>query len=433
MKRIDRRQFAQQAAMAMGFPLIVPAAALGRGKGSAPSDRIVMGCIGTGGQGTYNMKAFLGDPSVRVVAVCDVDAERREAARQIVQEKYGSNDCRACNDFRELLADPGIDAVTVCTPDHWHGLIALAAARAGKDIYCEKPLTNTIAEGQALVDAVRRYGRILQTGTHERSRPNARYACELVRNGRIGSLQTIRANMPCTDSHHLELLADHDLHPPTPVPASLDWDLWRGPTPMVPYHPKRCHFYWRFILDNGGGEMTDRGAHILDIGQLGNNTDDTVPVEYQAVGQVPASDIYNTFFNYTFECRYANGVRLLGTTEEPRGLRFEGSEGWIFIHIHGGNLEASSPTLLKEILRPNEVQLGRSPGHHRDFINSVRTRRPPMAPVEVGHHSATICHLLNIAMLTRRPLRWDARSEQILGDPQAQSLLSRPMRSPWHL
>ncbi len=432
-KAWSRRRFLSRTAAAAGAPMVLPASALGRDGAVAPSNRIVMGCIGTGGQGTFNLKAFLGDPDTRVAAVCDVDAKHRDQARDLVNEKYGGRDCRTYSDFRELLARPEIDAVTVCTPDHWHGLIAIAAAKAGKDIYCEKPLTNSIAEGRALVSAVRRYGRILQTGTHERSRPNARYACELVRNGRIGRLQTIRANMPCTDAHHLDILGDKAPHPPMTVPPELDWNLWLGHTPAVAYTARRCHFYWRFILDYGGGEMTDRGAHILDIGQLGNHTDDTTPVEYQAKGVVPESDLYNTFFNYNFECRYANGVRLIGTTAEPRGIRFEGSEGWIFIYIHGGNLEASSPALLKEIIRPEEIQLGRSPGHQRDFIQCVKSRREPMAPVEVGHHSATICHLLNIAMVTGRKLRWDPAGEKVLGDEVAQSMTSRPMRSPWRL
>jgi hypothetical protein len=437
MKRIHRREFARRASAAaagvLGFPTIVSASSLGMNGAVAPSQRIVMASIGVGGQGLFNMRAFMAEPDVQLVAVCDVDRAHLEKARDLVNEKYENRDCAVYNDFRELLAKKKLDAVAVCTPDHWHGLISIAAARAGLDIYCEKPLTNTIAEGRVLFDTVNRYGRVLQTGSHERSRPNARYACELVRNGRIGKLHTIRVNMPCNDRHHLQILNDTSLHPPMPVPEVLDYDLWLGHTPAVPYTEKRCHVLWRFILDYGGGEMTDRGAHIIDLGQLGNGTDDTTPIEYEAKGEVPPSDLYNTFFNYTFECKYANGVTLIGTTAEPRGLRFEGTDGWIFIHVHGGNLEAEPQSLLKEVVGPNEIQLGRSPGHHRDFLNAMKTRQKPTAPAEVGHHSGTICHLLNIAMLTGRKLRWDPRKEQILDDQTAHAMLNRPMRGPWHL
>ncbi len=435
MRKFDRRDFVKSTASlaAIGFPSIISASALGLNGTVSPANRIVMGSIGTGGKGTGNTRAFSEEADVQLAAVCDVDSAHRDRARDLVNTKYGNSDCAAYADFRELLAHPGLDAVTIGTPDHWHGLITLAAIRASLDVYCEKPLTNTIPEGRAVVDAVRRYGKVLQTGSHERSRPNARFAAELIRNGRIGKLHTIRVNMPCTDPHHKQILSDKPVHPPMPEPPELNYDLWLGPTPREPYTERRCHFNWRFILQYGGGEMTDRGAHIIDLAQLGNNSDDTSPIEYEAVGEVPRSDLYNTFFNYRFQCTYASGVKLVGTTDEPRGLKFEGTEGWIFIYVHGGELEASTPSLLREMIRPNDVQLGRSPGHHRDFLNAVKTRAATMAPVEVGHHSATICHLLNIAMQTGRKLKWDPVGEKFLDDPEAQRLITRPMRSPWHL
>lgn len=454
-RRINRRGFLNRAAGAavgaIGFPYIVCPSALGKAGSVAPSNRIVMGCIGMGGMGTNNMRGFMGASDVRgfvgksavqVVAVCDVSTNHdrrgrtagREPARQLVESHYAEQKpagtykgCAAYNDFRELLARNDIDAVTVCTPDHWHGLISIAAAKAGKDIYCEKPLTNTIAEGRAVCKAVKRYGRVLQTGTQERSNHSVRFACELVRNGRIGEVDTIRVNLP----------VDHEgpipPQPVMPIPEGFDYDFWLGHTPWVPYTEKRCHFYWRYQLEYGGGEMTDRGAHVIDLVQLGNGTDDTGPIEIVGRGEAPDSGLFNTFMEFQFECKYANGVRLIGESKEPRGLKFEGSDGWVFIHIHGGRLEAKPASLLREVIGPEEIHLGRSPGHHRDFLNAVKTRGQLIAPAEVGHRTASICHLVNIAMLTGRKLKWDPQREQIVNDSEANRMLCRPMRGGWHL
>ncbi len=444
-KKISRRQFLKGTALAsaggiIGFPTIIPGRALGLDGAVAPSNRVVMGCIGVGGQGTGNMQAFLNQPEVQVVAVCDVDANHKARAKKIVQDFYaqqgksaGGDGCAEYRDFREVTARQDIDAVSIGTPDHWHGLITIAAAESGKDIYCEKPLVNTIAEGIAVRKAVQRYGRILQNGTHERSRHSVRFACELVRNGRIGKLHTIQINMPNSDPHHLEIINNENIFPNMPVPENLDYDMWLGPTPWVPYTERRCHFWWRFIFNYGGGEMTDRGAHIIDIGQLGNGTDHTGPVELRANGEAPKSGLYDAYMKYDFECTYANGVKMIGASVDPRGLKFIGDEGWIFIHIHGGMLEAEPASLLQETLRPEEVHLGRSPGHHRNFLDAVKTRNQPMASVEIGHRTATICHLLNIAMLTKSPIRWDPEKEEILNNPEAQRLLARSMRSPWYM
>jgi predicted dehydrogenase len=448
-RHINRRTFfsrVAQGAAAVGFPYIIPSSALGLAGTAAPSDRIVMGCIGVGGQGTHNMKTFLNLSQTQIVAVCDVDADNRkynlgrEPARKTVESHYAEKQpsgvykgCAAYGDFRELLAREDIDAVTVCTPDHWHALISVAAAKAGKDIYCEKPLANSVAEGRAVCQAVQNYGRVLQTGSHERSRPNARFACELVRNGRIGKLHTIRVNMPNSDPHHLELKTLDFPHPMLPIPDGFDYEMWQGPAPRAPYTADRCFFWWRFNLDYGGGEMTDRGAHIIDLAQLGHDSDSSGPVEISGHGRRFMGGQYNTFNDYQFECRYADGVRIIGTTDQPRGLKFEGDKGWIFIHIHGGALEAEPASLLTETVRPGEIQLGRSPGHHENFIESVLRRAEPFAPAEVGHRTGTICHLINIAMLTGQSLAWDPVKEQITNSEQANRMLSRPMHSPWQL
>ena len=258
-------------------------------------------------------------------------------------------------------------------------------------------------------------------------RDSIRYACELVRNGRIGKLKTIQINLPI-DNH-----GPIDPQPPMEIPEGLNYDFWLGHTPWVPYTLKRCHFWWRYIRDYGSGEMSDRGAHILDLAQLGNGTDHTGPIEISARGEAPKDGLFNTFMKYEFECKYANGVRLLGKSEGIRGIKFEGSDGWIFIHIHGGNLEADPPSLLQEKIGIHEIHLGRSPGHHRDFLNCVKSRRQPMAHVEVGHRTATLCQLLNIAMITGQRLKWNPEEERILDDPEAERLLLPVMRSPWTL
>lgn len=451
--QVSRRRFLKGAAgasaAAFTAPYFVPASALGKAGNVAPSERIVMGCIGTGGRGTNNMNTFMKQNDVQVVAVCDVDSgsnlyyrgrtRGREPAKKAVESYYAAKTqagvykgCQAFADFRELLAIKDIDAVSIATPDHWHALTSIAAANAGKDVYCEKPLANSVAEGRAICDAVTENGRILQTGTHERSRDNARYACELVLNGRIGKLHTMRIQMPCTENHHNMVRAVKGTPASEPVPTNLDYDFWLGHTAKVAYTPKRCHFWWRFGLAYGGGEMTDRGAHVIDIAQMGMGTDTTGPVEYAAKG-VRGEGLYDTFMDYEFTNTYANGVRMIGTAEGPRGLKFEGSEGWIFVHIHGCKLEASNDSILKETIGTDEIQLGRSPGHHRNFLDCVKSRETPFASAEVGHRSASICHLNNIAMITGRKIHWDPVEENCGGDGAANALLNPKMRAPWTL
>ena len=281
-----RRRFLQTTsafAAAIGVPTIVPARVLGR-DGTAPSNRIVMGFIGTGGKGRHNIGELGRFEDCQVVAVCDVDHSHMNEAKEQIDRKYGNSDCAAIPDFRQMVERGDIDAICVSTPDHWHALTTIAALNAGKDVYCEKPLTNSVAEGRAVCRAAALNGRIVQTGSHERSGEGRRRACELVRNGRIGKLHTIRINLPNTDSHHNDIRSWTEAQPDMPVPEALDWDMWLGHTPMVPYTQKRCHFYWRFILAHGGGEMTDRGAHVIDLAQQGADKDDTGPVAYIAKG-----------------------------------------------------------------------------------------------------------------------------------------------------
>jgi predicted dehydrogenase len=429
-----RREFLTQAAAGaagLALPLIVPASALGRADKAPASERTTIGVIGTGGRGRSLINGFLGQKDVQVVAVCDVDTKHRKMGQEVVHKKYGTKDCAAYKDFRELLGHKDLDAVVVATPDHWHALATIAAARARKDIYCEKPLANSVGEGRAMVDAVTKNKRILQTGSHERSGNNARFACELVRNGRIGKLHTLRINLPCDDGHH-KTAREFGKPMFTDPPEGFDYDFWLGPTSKVPYTEKRCHFWWRFILAYGGGEMTDRGAHVIDLAHLGAGLDDTGPIELEASG-VRSKGLYDVFWDYKFTATYAGGVKMIGTTAGPRGVKFEGDDGWVFIHVHGGKLEASSAALLKEKADDFKVKLGRSPGHIRNFLDCVRSRKNPVANAEIGHRTASICHLFNIAMLTGRKLKWDPVKERFLDDTAANKLLTPKMRAPWKL
>jgi len=426
---VSRRRFlkgaAASASAAIVLPTIVPASVFGA---AAPSNRITMGFVGTGGRGTWNLRNFIGRPEVQVRAICDIDRRRGLRAKHLVDGVYANADCGFYNDFRRLVARDDIDAVTVCTPDHWHALVTIAAAKAGKDIYCEKPLVNTVAEGRVVCDTVSRYGRVLQTGSHERSTYSIRYACELVRNGRVGKLHTIWVNLPVGGNQR-----QLEPQPVTPVPEGFDYDTWLGPAPWAYYTPRRCHGSFRFIMDYSGGEMTDRGAHVIDIAQLGNATDHTGPVKIKATGWAPPDGLFNTFMRYHFECLYAGGVKLIGRSEGQRGIKFEGTDGWVFVHIHGGRIESAPASILKEKLGPNDERIGYSVGHWQDFLDAVRTRKTTIAPPEVGHRTATICHLVNIALQTGHELTWDPKTEKIINDPTAAAMLTRPCREPWRL
>jgi predicted dehydrogenase len=439
-----RRRFLQQTGAAtvgaIAFPHIVPSSALGKDGAVAPSNRIAMGWIGTGGQGRGLMGIFMGFKEAQVVAASDVDERHLADGVAQANEHYGNEDCIGYRDYREMLARKDVDAVVVATPDHWHALASVAALDAGKDVYCEKPLANSVYESRKIADACKRNNRVLQTGSMERSNPNCRYAAELVRNGRIGKLKQMIVNLPFVDGH-LQQAKNLKQNPPTkPVPAELDYNFWLGHTPKVEYIPERTHFMWRFNKSYGGGEMTDRGAHVIDIGQMANDTDDTGPVEFEARGVHNPDSIYNVYWDYNFRNTYANGVEMIGTTDEPRGIKFVGETGWIFCEIHGGALTASKPEILKEKIGENEINLGRTTlpdgngrGHRMQFLECIKSRKQPYAHAEVGHRTSSICHLNLIAMEVGRKLKWDPKAEQFIGDDEANKLLKPQMRSPWVL
>jgi len=418
-KSISRRQFLKKAggigAGSIVFPYFVPSSVVGRDGRVAASNRITVGCIGTGGMGQGNMKGFMAEPDVEVVAVCDVDASHREKARMTA----GLGPESSYNDFRELLVRSDIDAVVISTPDHWHVPIAIAAVRASKDIYCEKPLSLTIAEGRALCDAVKRYSRVFQTGSQQRCDSKFHFACQLAGNGSIGELKTVKVGLPGSRSIGPQAIM--------PVPEGFDYDMWLGPAPWKPYTKARCHGKFRHNFDYSGGKFIDWGAHHLDIVQMALGADDSGPVEIEGWGEFPRDGIYNTAIRYDINFIYANGVVVNASTEHAGGIRFEGSEGWVF--VNRGVIDAHP----KSLLRTNKIQRYHRPTHRRDFLDCVKLRKDPVAPAEVGHRTATVCHMGNIAMLLGRKLNWDPKAERFVNDPIADRMITRSMRSPWHL
>lgn len=433
-RRVTRREFLKRGAgwmTATAAPWIIPASALGLARRPSPSSRIGMGIIGTGGMGIADMKSFLWHDHVQVVAVCDVDTAHREEAKQEAEKHYaehapsgGYRGCAALHDFRELLARPDIDAVVVATPDHWHAPVTIAAVEAGKDVYCEKPLTRTVAEGRLVVEAVRRRGRVLQVGSQQRSDRRFRHACELVRNGRIGRLHTVRVWLPGG--------VETGLHPPEPVPKGFDYDFWLGPAPWAPYAQARCHKNWRHQWDYAGGLVADWGAHHLDIAHWGMGLDESGPVEVAGSAEWPSEGLYDMPLRYEVTYRYANGVTVIARDErdgDENGVSFEGTKGKVFVSRDTIRTEPAS--LAEARIGPNELRLYESTWHHGDFIECVRTRSEPVAPVETAHRSATACHLGNIALRLGRTLRWDPARERFENDPEADRLLARANRAPW--
>ncbi len=453
-KKLSRRQVLKSASVAaVGFPYIVSSSVLGNSDRPAPNSRINVACIGCGFQGTWIVTQFLNQPDAQLVAICDVDQGTNRyyhdktcglaPTKKLIEEHYAKQapsgtykGCATYHDFRQMLERKDIDAVCVVTPDHWHGLMAVAAAQAGKHIYCEKPLTKSVVEGQAIREAIRKSNRVFQTGSHERSRTGVRIGCELVHRGRIGKVHTIRVHMPLDDGHHREAIEfGKQPHPTEPVPEGFDYDFWLGPAAYKPYTPKRCHFWWRWIFDYGGGEMTDRGAHVLDVAQLGIKADDTGPIELSGKGKPFESDLFNTFIEYEFECTYANGIKLYGDSAGKRGVTFEGSDGWLSIGLHGGDLKAEPASILDEKVElpfPNSDN-SRAGAHQRSFLDAIRKGTAPNASFEAGHRTSTLCNLLNVAMLTGRKLKWDPEKEQVIDDPEAARMLNPPMREPWKL
>lgn len=421
MKRISRRRFI--GAVAVGVPGIVSARLLGA---DAPSRKITVGFIGTGSHGTdWNLRAYLKQIDARVLAVCDVDANRARRAKEIVDQHYLNRDCATTQDFREILDRKDIDAVMISTPDHWHTLISVMAARAGKDVQCEKP-TLTIDEGKILIKTIREHRRVFQTSTEDRSLPMYHRMAELVRNGRIGKLQRIEVILP----KHPTRAGDPT---PQPIPPELDYDMWLGPAPYAPYAKDRVHYNFRWIWDYSGGVIGDWGAHLFDTAQWANNTERNGPVHVEGAGTHWSGGLYNTTKDYDVTYGYANGVIMTCQPGEP-SIKFIGTEGWIGNRGWRGKVEASSPKILEAKIGPDEIHLYTNPGgEHRDFLDCIKSRKDPYFPVDIGHRVSTVCHLANIAIKLGRKLKWNPVAERFENDEAANAMLSRPMRSPWKL
>jgi predicted dehydrogenase len=389
-----------------------------------PNDTIHVGIIGTGGPGGgyrqgYGVgRGFASKQGVRVVAVCDVDRAHREWAAQ----EFGGASVAQYNDYRDLLRHRDLDAVIIGTPDHWHALQCVDAMRAGKDVYCEKPLTLTIAEGRDICNVQRQTGRTFQTGSQQRSDARFRLACELVRNGRIGKLSKVTARLPTGPTG-----GPFDVKP---TPEGLDWNMWLGPARMTPYITERVHGNFRWWLEYSGGMLTDWGAHHNDIVQWALGMDDSGPLTVEGSAKNPpmvGSQVYNTFPDYDLNYLYANGVLLHCTNKGDNGVMFEGEGGWIF--VTRGRIEASNPRLLEDPLPAGANRLYASNDHIQNFLDCMRNGGQPICNAEVGHRSATVCHMGNISlMLNGRKLSWDARHERFIGDDEANSMLRRQQR-----
>jgi myo-inositol 2-dehydrogenase / D-chiro-inositol 1-dehydrogenase len=444
-QQVSRRTFLKGAAAvasAAAVPTIIPARALGVDGAVAPSNRITVGMIGVGRQClAFNLPFFISQPDCEVVALCDVDRWRLAVTAQRTASYYGEKhnrcpkvpDCPRYVDFREVLDRKDVDAVMISAPDHWHVPMSVAAVKAGKDVSCEKPLTRSIAEGRLLSDLVTKHKRVFRTDSEFRSLKQFHRAVELVRNGRIGKLHTIRTGMP-------EGEAKSPPYVQMPVPEELNYDLWQGPAPERPYTEQRVHPIkgyerpgWLNIRDYDHGIILNWTVHLNDIAQWGNNTDRTGPVDVEGHGKFPPpGSLWDACYEFEFNCTYANGVKLICKTDHPY-VRFEGEGGWIQASFGGVPLEAEPKSLLDSKIGPNELHF---PLMHekRDFLNAVKTRGTTLEDAEVGHRTATLGHLGRIAIQLGRKLKWDPDQERFPGDDEANRLLSLPPgRSPWAL
>lgn len=437
-----------------GFPTIVPASVLGK---NAPSNKINIGQIGFGRIGmTHDLPETMKNDIARVIAVADLDSKRGQIGKEWIEKQYAEKydkpnyvDVKVYDDYRELLLQKDIDAVIISTPDHWHAQPAMEAALAGKDIYMQKPTSLTIKEGRVMSDTIHRTGAVFQIGSQQRSIkpwPQFKRACELVRNGRIGELQRILVGLPGDPAggNPQEM----------PVPSNLNYDMWLGSTPWVPYTLDRVHSQdnlhdrpgWLRCEQFGAGMITGWGAHHLDIAHWGMGTEYTGPIEIEATASFPTEGLWDVHGDFEVSAKYANGVTMLVSGAYPNGIRFEGSDGWIFVARGNvgvtesdpvpGNKEsdafkASDPKILTSVIGPDEIHLYESEEHHKNWLDCIVSRQLTITPAEVAQRSNSACLLSHIAMKLPRKLYWDPVRERFKNDDEANAMLSRPQRYPY--
>ncbi|HOK95739.1 MAG TPA: Gfo/Idh/MocA family oxidoreductase [Anaerohalosphaeraceae bacterium] len=455
---MKRRDFLKQTAFAagglFGFPTIVKPSVFAAE--TKPNDKINIGQIGFGriARG-HDLPETIKHDMCRIVAVADVDSKRARDGKRWIESYYarktgqpGYVDVKVYGDYREMLADSSIDAVIISTPDHWHAQPAMEAALAGKHIYLQKPASLTIAEGRQMSDVVRRSGCVFQIGSQQRSRspwPQFKRVCQLVRNGRIGQIKHVQIGLPTDPGCGQE--------PEMPVPENLNYDMWLGSTPTVYYTEKRVHPQnsydrpgWLRCEQFGAGMITGWGAHHFDTAHWGMDAELTGPVEVEGQAEFPASGLWDVHGDFDVQARYANGITMHISSKFPNGVRFEGSEGWIFVARGAERVTASDPVsgdpntapvlvsdakLLEPSDKPDAVELYDSPEQHLNWLECIRSRKETVAPVEVAHRSCSVCLVSHIAMKLRRKLRWDPVKEQFIDDAQANAMLSRPQRKPY--
>jgi predicted dehydrogenase len=441
VSNLTRRGFLKRAStLAAGAALAGPTIITGRALGAeAPSNRITVGFIGVGRMGKGDLQEVLGFKEAQVLAVCDVDSNRVRHAQDIVDGSYAKataagtyKGCDGYGDFRDVIARADIDTVMIVTPDHWHAIPAIEAAKAGKDIFMQKPASLTITDGRLVSDTVKRYGRVFQIGSQQRSDSKFRQACELVRNERIGELKSVKVGFG-TDPGTTPVA-------PMPVPKELNYDMWLGPAPWAPYTEKRVHPQkdysrpgWLRIRDYGAGMITGWGSHHNDIAQWGMGTEYTGPVEIEAEAVFPKDGLWDVHGDFKIEYTYANGIKVTcaDTKKNKQGVLFEGTEGWVY--VRRGFIDANPKSLLTSTIKPGEIHLYKSNNHKGNLFDCIKSRKPTVAPAEIAHRSCSVCMLGDIAMKLGRKLKWDPDKEVFIGDEQANRMLSRPARSPWHL
>jgi predicted dehydrogenase len=436
--RMSRRRFIAAtgaAGAAFAIPSFIPASALGRDGRPPPSERITVGIVGWGMIAPENTQALMELNDCQVVASCNIDKKHLKKSVDVINGFYKNKSCKTYHDYRKMIARKDIDAVMIAVPDHWHEIIAVHAARNKKDIYGEKPLAKTIAEQQRIVQAVQQNGCIWQTGSWQRSTGSFHKAAEIVRNGMIGKVTRVEVGLP---SGHTDFAHDGDQTAITKPPHELDYNTWIGPSKMVPYIKAQSHLNWRWNYNTGGGQLMDWVGHHVDIAHWGLGFDTNGPYEVEGHGEFPPTDaIWNTCTKYRIELKYPEDVAMTiagGYDEIASGTKWIGSDGWV--SVDRGKFDASNADWkdIKELAEKDvKIKLIRSTNHRRNFIESVKTRLPTIAPSEVAHHSAIPGHLGLISMLTGRKIRWNVEKEEILDDPGASLLMSRAFRSPYEM